>query len=91
MCQTMWGWKMRAATAARRTATKRVRMAGIFLAISTPVMSGTIRSQRFMSKAEARSEENSVIVPCEFTSWVKLTIRNMTRAMANEGMVVMSI
>ena len=91
MCQTMCGWNISAAAAARRMATNSVRMAGIFLTISTPVITGTRKSQRFMLKQEARSPANSAIVLCEDVSCVRLTARNIMRAMTNEGIVVRSM
>ena len=89
--QTACGWKIRAAIAAITAALKRVRIAGTFLTMRTPVITGTTRSHGVILKADRSDCENSAAWDTSAAGWRRLAIRNIIRATVSDGIVVIII
>ena len=69
-------------------AENNVMIAGTFLAIRSPVSTGTRRSQGEILKVPARSFENPAATASDGASCRILTTRKIIREMINEGTVV---
>ena len=80
--------KMMAKTMANAVERKSVMMEGSLLAMSMPVTTGTIISQREMSNLSARDWVNSLIWMEDIDSYESPAIVKMVIVMIKEGIVV---